>query len=210
MNNNEYIILDFETTGLSPDYARVIEVGAIVVKGKKVINTVSQLMDPGQSIPYFITDITGITNSMVRGQPTPEAFMPTLHKFIGNRPILAHNASFDKKFLLAEMDNIGKNIENTFLCTLKLARRLILAPDYKLTTLISYLKLKIAKGHQAHRALHDVMATFELWLYIKQQVLARLVDLDVEPDLRFLTRLEKLPKNQIETLFAQIGSSRIK
>ena len=71
-NANEYVILDFETTGSSPEYSRVIEVGAVVVKDGKVINTVSQLMEPGHSIPHFITYITGITNGMVRGKPTPE------------------------------------------------------------------------------------------------------------------------------------------
>jgi len=202
-NSNEFVILDFETTGLSPEYARVIEVGAVIVRDAKVIDTVSQLMYPGHSIPYFITDMTGITNQMVRGKPTPEKFMPTLHKFIGNRPILAHNASFDKKFLLSEMSNIGKKIENSFLCTLKLARRLILAPNYKLTTLTSHLKLKVSNSHQAHRALSDVMATLQVWLYIKKQVSERM---EKEPDFNFFMKLEKHPKNKITKLFEQVAS----
>lgn len=197
---NEFVILDFETTGLSPEYARVIEVGAVIIKGMEVIDTVSQLMHPGCSIPYFITNITGITNQMVRGQPTPEKFMPTLHQFIGNRPILAHNAIFDMKFLIAEMNNIGKKIDNPFLCTLKLARRLITSPDYKLTTLTSHLKLQVAKNHQSHRALHDVMATFQLWLHIKKLVTDRTIH---EPDFNFYTKLEQQPKNTISKLFKQ-------
>ena len=145
---DELVILDFETTGLSPNYARVIEVGAIIISGEKIVDKLSQLMYPGCSIPYFITGITGITNQMVKGQPSPEKFMPTLKKFIGARPILAHNASFDQKFLISEMENIGNRIDNKFLCTLKLARRLILdAPDYKLTTLTSHLKIKPLKEH---------------------------------------------------------------
>ncbi|HRA42556.1 MAG TPA: 3'-5' exonuclease, partial [Gammaproteobacteria bacterium] len=78
---DELVILDFETTGLSPNYARVIEVGAIIISGEKIVDKLSQLMYPGCSIPYFITDITGITNQMVKGQPSPEKFMPTLKKF---------------------------------------------------------------------------------------------------------------------------------
>lgn len=198
---DEFVILDFETTGLSPSYARVIEVGAVLVKGTKIIDTMSQLMHPGCSIPYFITDITGITNQMVRGKPTPEAFMPMLHTFIKDRPILAHNATFDMKFLIAEMQNIGKKIDNPFLCTLKLARRLITSPDYKLTTLTSHLKLKIAKNHQSHRALDDVMATFHLWLHIQKLVSDRA---DCKPDFSFYTKLEKHPKNKISKLFEQL------
>src|SRR5947207_1516572 len=118
----EVVILDFETTGLSPSYARVIEVRAIIVQGTKIVAQISQLMHPGSPVPYFITRITGITNQMLKGQPTPEAFMPKLKSFIGPRPILAHNASFDQSFLIAEMENAGITMDNTFLCTLKLAR----------------------------------------------------------------------------------------
>lgn len=134
---DELVILDFETTGLSPMYARVIEVGAVIIRGSEIVDSLSQLMHPGHSIPYFITDITGITNQMVKGMPAPERFMPKLKKFIDDRPILAHNASFDQKFLMSEMENIGKHIDNEFLCTLKLARRLILdAPDLQINNLM--------------------------------------------------------------------------
>jgi DNA polymerase-3 subunit epsilon len=190
---DELIILDFETTGLSPSYARVIEVAAIIVRGTEVVDRISQLMYPGFSIPYFITNITGITNQMVRGQPTPEKFMPQLKKFIGARPILAHNASFDQKFLVSEMENIGKRIDNKFLCTLKLARRLILdAPDYKLTTLTSHLKIKTPKEHKAHRALSDVMATLGVWLHMKKYVANHLKS---TPDFNFFEKLINESKN---------------
>lgn len=192
---DELVILDFETTGLSPIDARIIEVGAIVIRGTEIVDKLSQLMYPGCSIPYFITDITGITNQMLKGKPTPEKFMPKLKKFIGNRPILAHNASFDQKFLVSEMENIGKSVDNKFLCTLKLARRLILnAPDYKLTTLTSHLKIKIPKDHKAHRALNDVMATFGVWLYMKKYVSDYI---KTSPDLNFFVKLMRQPKSNI-------------
>lgn len=189
----ELVIIDFETTGLSPDYSRVIEVGAVIISGTKVVDKLSQLMYPGYSIPYFITEITGITNEMVKGKPSPEKFMPTLKNFIGARPILAHNASFDQKFLISEMENIGNRIDNKFLCTLKLARRLILdAPDYKLTTLISHLKVENLREHKAHRALNDVMATLEVWLYIKKYVTNYI---KVSPDFKLFEKLMKQPRH---------------
>lgn len=195
---DELVILDFETTGLSPDYARVIEVGAVIVKGTEVVDTLSQLMHPGCPIPYFITNITGITNQMVKGKPSPEAFMPKLKAFIGERPILAHNASFDQRFLVSEMENIGESMHNKFLCTLALARRLILdAPDYKLTTLTHHLKIKIPTGHQAHRALDDVMVTFGLWLHLKEYVSDYIQG---SPDLHFFEKIMKEPKNTVSKL----------
>lgn len=193
----ECVILDFETTGLSPAYARVIEVGAIIVKDSEVVDSLSQLLYPGCSIPYFITDITGITNQMVKGKPTPEAFMPKLKKFIGDRVILSHNASFDQKFLIAEMENSDIEINNLFLCTLKLARRLIQnSPDYKLGTLASHLKIKMPKTHQAHRALDDVMMTLQIWLHLRKQV----QPLHAQPDWDFFRKLEGLSKAKVATL----------
>lgn len=192
---DELVILDFETTGLSPDYARVIEVGAILVKNSKIVAKVAQLMNPGIPIPYFITGITGITNSMVKGMPSPEEVMPKLKKFIGNKAIIAHNASFDQKFLIAEMDNIGKEIDNQFLCTMKLSRKLIPdAPNHKLTTLTSHLKLNIPKEQKAHRALNDVMSTFHLWMHMKKHVSQYL---HTTPDIDLFLKLAQQPKNKI-------------
>jgi DNA polymerase III epsilon subunit family exonuclease len=192
---DEFVILDFETTGLSPAYARIIEVGAIIVKGSKVVDKLSHLMDPGSAIPYFITDITGITNQMVRGQPTPEQVMPKLKKFIGERTIVSHNALFDQKFLISEMDNIGAEIDNNFLCTLKLARRLIpSARDYKLTTLASHLKLSFPKEHKAHRALNDVMMTLQIWLHMEKYLTETI---RAKPDFELLSKLCSQPKSKI-------------
>jgi len=198
---DELVILDFETTGLSPTYARVIEVGAILVKNEAIVGKLSQLMDPGCFIPYFITDITGITNQMIRGKPSPEKFMPELKQFIGNRPILAHNASFDEKFLVSEMENIGKQIDNKFLCTLKLSRRLIPdSPNYKLSTLTSHLKVKLSKEHKAHRALNDVMSTFHVWMYLKEYVSK---SINSSPCFELLSKLERQPKNKITDFLAK-------
>ncbi len=193
---NDFVILDFETTGLSPEYARIIEVGAVVVQNNKIVGKLSQLMDPGCYIPDFITEITGITPQMVRGQPTPEKTMLRLKKFIGNKPILAHNASFDQKFLISEMQNVGVQIRNKFLCTLKLSRRLInTSPDYKLSTLVSHLKIKLPKQHKAHRALDDVRSTFHLWCHLKKQVSNHI---NSEPSFELMRKIEQCPKDKIK------------
>jgi DNA polymerase-3 subunit epsilon len=194
---DELIILDFETTGLSPNFARIIEVGAVLVKGNKVIDQITQLLHPGSSIPFFISELTGITNQMLKGKPTPESFMPTLHSFIGKRPILAHNALFDQKFLISEMHRIGIEICNPFLCTLKLARRLIHdVPNYKLTTLTEHLKFKTHKAHKAHRALDDVLVTVDLWLHM-HNIVSKYIN--THPELNIFFHLENLAKHKIKT-----------
>lgn len=198
----ELVILDFETTGLSPSYARIIEVGAVLVRQSKIVKSFSQLMHPGCAIPYFITQITGITNKMVKDMPSPEEIMPKLKEFIGERLILAHNATFDKSFFYAEMENAGVKTANPFLCTMKLARRIILdPPNYKLNTLISHLKVKLPKEHQAHRALHDVVSTFYLWGHLKKRINK---NKDRTMDLDFLKKLESMPKSKVE-LFLDIN-----
>jgi DNA polymerase-3 subunit epsilon len=204
----ELVILDFETTGLSPSYARIIEVAAIVVRDQEIIGEFSQLMHPGCTIPFFITEITGITNQMLKGQPTPEDTMPKLKKFIANRPIFAHNAPFDQKFLVSEMENVGKKIDNKFLCTLKLSRRLIPnSPDFKLTTLISHLKIKMPKEHKAHRALSDVMSTYHVWMHMKNFVSE---SINKMPDIELFQAIERQPKNKIPHFLAKHSLMNLK
>ena len=84
------------------------------------------------------------------------------------------------------------------LCTLKLARRLLQAPDYKLTTLVKHLNLKVAKTNKAHRALDDVMSTLQLWLYMHQNLIQRT---GKTPDLDLFFKLEKKTKAQVAMQF---------
>jgi DNA polymerase-3 subunit epsilon len=94
--------------------------------------------------------------------------MSDLYKFIGTRPIICHNATFDSKFLIKEMSRIDKVIWNKFFCTLKLSRRLLLsAGSYKLSKLKIYIDYQSTSSHKDHRALSDVLVTVALWyIYI--------------------------------------------
>jgi DNA polymerase-3 subunit epsilon len=164
----EVVVLDFETTGLSPDYARIIEVGAAVFCNGEVRETFEELMDPGIFLPSCITELTGISRAMLRGKPRPEAVMPRLRDFIGNRVVVAHNASFDGKFLNAEMSRAGLSFASPLLCTLLLARRLLPGlPSYKLEILARHLDID---SDCFHRALDDVIVTGNLWHRLCQTV----------------------------------------
>lgn len=197
---DEVVILDFETTGLSADYDRIIEVGAVIVKDQKVTARFSELMNPGRRIPYFITDLTGITNTMLMGKPKPEDVMPKLKDFLGNRVILAHNAAFDRKFLHSEMARAHLQASNHFLCTLLLSRRLIPeAANYKLGTLAEHLHIKIGR---AHRALDDVEATAQLWDHLHETVRVSTGIHQLGSDV--FEMISKRPKHSIPQFFRSI------
>jgi len=178
MNNvvstcNEVIVLDFETTGLSAEYDRVIEVGAILVRNHKIIDEFVELMNPDFLVSSFITSLTGITNAMLKGKPTPESVMPRLINFIEDRPIVAHNATFDKRFLMAELGRAKLSIENPFLCTMRLAKKLIPdATSYKLADIARYIGIRV-DSKSSHRALGDVKVTAKLWKHLHDDVVNR-------------------------------------
>tara|TARA_R110002110_G_scaffold415856_3_gene658497 strand:+ start:77032 stop:77685 length:654 start_codon:yes stop_codon:yes gene_type:complete len=201
---DEVVILDFETTGLSAQYERVIEVGAALVKGNQVTETFSQLCYPGTSISPCITELTGITNSMLKGQPKPEIVMSKLHEFIDRRPILAHNASFDRQFLFAEMGRSKLEVPNSILCTLLLSRRIILdVTNHKLVTLKQYIKFNSKKTHQDHRALDDVKVTAALWVFLRKEIEKSIGSNNLDVDI--FQNICKVPKSQVQTKLKNIA-----
>ena len=164
----EFAVIDFETTGLSAGYDRIIEVAVAILRDGEVVDSYAQLMHPGRRIPSFITDLTGISDAMVEGKPKPEAVMPELKRFLGHRACVAHNASFDAGFFHAEMSRSSLSHERTFLCTMKLSRRLVHdSPSHKLGVLARHLSLSVPAGVKAHRALGDVLTTAALWNHLR-------------------------------------------
>jgi DNA polymerase III subunit epsilon len=93
------VVIDFETTGLSPEHgARATEIAAVLVRNGQVVDRYQSLMNAGQRIPPFIQSLTGITNSMIRAAPPAAQVMAEVADFVGDYPLVAHNASFDRKF----------------------------------------------------------------------------------------------------------------
>ena len=155
------VITDTETTGLSPVRNRLIEIGAIqIIDGKEPISF-SQLIDPGESIPYRITRLTGITSSMVVGCPHASEVIPAFEQFLGHGILVAHNLRFDLGFLNAERERLGLGpLQNQGLCTVRLARRLL--PGLRSKSLGSLAKFFRIASHGRHRALRDVEITQEV------------------------------------------------
>jgi len=190
-------IIDFETTGLSPAMGdRATEVAVVIVDNCKIADQFQSLMNAGVSVPPFIESLTGISNAMIRKAPPVAKVMNELAKFVGNVPLVAHNASFDCKFLDAEWSRISQLRQQEFACSMLLARRFYPAsPNHKLGTLVSYLGLPSAARH--HRALADAEMTAHLWIKmisdIKQKYGMRVVPHDL------LCTLQRMPKTQINS-----------
>lgn len=167
---NSFIVLDFETTGLSPNMgARTTEVAAVLVENGRMTDRFQSLMNPGVRIPGFIQDLTGITNAMISKAPNNAKVMKDLSKFIGKTPLVAHNASFDKKFLDAELDLVGLKADQHMACSLLVARRVYqTAPNHRLGTLVKY--KNIETDGIFHRALADAEMTARLWLCMKADI----------------------------------------
>jgi DNA polymerase III subunit epsilon len=194
-------VIDFETTGMRAGQDRIIEVAAAIVDDGVVVATFAELMNPGFRIPAFITSLTGISNAMVRGAPPPEAVMPRLRAFLGDRPCLAHHAAFDQRFFTAEMERAQELHPRQFLCSVLLARRLVPdAPSHRLGALATHLDLTWPSGMQAHRALADVLVTAALWRHLLRVVTARLGG--HPPDLALLSTLMRQPKAKVAAFLA--------
>jgi DNA polymerase-3 subunit epsilon len=202
----ELVVLDFETTGLQPARDRTIEVAATLMVDHQPVDTFCRLMHPGFALPSFITSLTGITDQMLRGQPRPEEVMPGLQKFVRGLPIVAHNASFDRAFLHAELARAGLRAESEFLCTMRLARRLAPGlPSYRLDALVDALQVRAPSARQFHRSLADVNHTVAIW----QNLHARFTEhtgLDA-PTVAVLATLMRKPKKQVPKYLASLQAA---
>ena len=158
-----FVVVDLETTGVTPDGAGITEIGAVKVRGGEVVGEFATLVDPGVPIPPQIVALTGITPAMVRSAPRIEQVLPTFLEFVSGAVLVAHNAGFDVSFLKAACQTHGYEWPKpTVVCTLKLARRVLGRQEtrgHRLSTLAS---LFGARSTPKHRALDDAKATVDV------------------------------------------------
>ena len=165
----EIAVLDFETTGLSPGQDRPTEIAIALVREGVVIDRFQSLMNPGRWIPSDVAHLTGITNDLVADAPPVHRVMREAARFVSGRPLVAHNAAFDRGFWTSELQRLGLDPTAEFACTMLLARRLYPdAPNHRLGTLAGHLGLR-GTG-RAHRALADVLMTVQLWQRIRRDI----------------------------------------
>ncbi len=160
----EYVCIDIETTGLQLHYDRIIEIGALRIENNKITGIFQEYVNPRRSWLFKpgVTQINGISEATVRNADTIDKVLPRFMAFVGDSVVIAHNAKFDLDFINAELyDNYAaKSFSNKYIDTLEVSRICFpKAPNHKLSTLVSYLKLS---AKNAHNSVDDCKCVYEL------------------------------------------------
>ncbi|MGN0482809.1 MAG: exonuclease domain-containing protein [Lachnospiraceae bacterium] len=177
---DSFTVIDIETTGLSPRFNEIIEISAIKIQNKNILDKFSSLVKPAPSadglfVDEFITDLTGITNEMLASAPDPLPVLEKFLSFIGNDILVGHNVNFDINFLYDYCEKfLSKPLINDFVDTMRISR--ILHPefsDHTLSTLCSFYSIK---NSNAHRSLSDCIATAECYNFLLTDAVDRYGD----------------------------------
>ncbi|MCI5601028.1 MAG: helicase C-terminal domain-containing protein [Hallerella porci] len=168
MKPNVYVAFDLETTGLDFEHDEIIEVALERFENGEPKESKDFLIKPKQNLRPFIASLTGISDADLADAPDFATVAGQIRQFIGDYPLVAHNAQFDSKFLRSTFAKVGISIEeNPVLDTLALSRIAYRSvPNHKLETLVSYLNIK---RERAHRALPDADACGKLfWMALAE------------------------------------------
>ena len=194
--------VDLETTGTSATQDSITEIGIVLVDDDGVREW-NQLLHPEMRIPLFIEQMTGISNAMLKGQPPCETVMSEFAEFIAGYNIVAHNASFDRRFLDAELKRAHRAYEGSCCCSLLVSRRIYQdSPNHRLQTLVSH--AGIPETGKFHRALADAEMTAHLWMSMIGRIRRQYGITEVFFDqLSELSRIDKLYTHRYLTLLAK-------
>ncbi|NWK68732.1 3'-5' exonuclease [Bacillus paramycoides] len=149
----DYVVIDFETTGFNPYNDKIIQVAAVKYRNHELIDQFVSYVNPERPIPSRITSLTGITNYRVSDAPTIEEVLPLFLAFLDTNIIVAHNASFDMRFLKSNVNMLGlPEPKNNVIDTVFLAKKYMKhAPNHKLETLKRMLGIRLS----SHNAFDD-------------------------------------------------------
>lgn len=199
-------ILDFETTGLSPNMGdRATEIAIILLRDGQVVDRYQSLMNAGRRIPSDVVALTGITNDMIASAPPVSKVMKEAAAFVGSHPVVAHNAGFDKRFWDAELGLLGMSVDHSFACTMLVSRRIYPhAQNHRLSSLAEMLRLP--KSGRAHRAMVDAEMASHLWCRLQADI-AQTYGLDLI-DHALMARLQKTSKAKVATFLGSFAAKR--
>jgi DNA polymerase-3 subunit epsilon len=173
--NTTFIVCDVETTGMSAVHNRITEIALIKIKDEEIVDTYTTLINPGQHIPYGITQLTGISNEDVFDKPSFSEISDKVLKFINDKNaeeiiFTGHNVNFDFSFLSESFKRLDKPVYINYktLCTCKLARRLLRSLKSKsLGNVAEHLGIKIRKKHRAY---DDTLATAKILIHFLREL----------------------------------------
>lgn len=178
------VVVDTETTGIRASDDRVIEIGAVWIRDGVIGDRFETLVNPGVSVPWRITRLTGISTRDLVGAPGPAEAWSRFLEFAGDAPLVAHHARFDRGFVEAELRRLGMEPPvRDWLCTVKLSRRLLPGlPSHGLDSVARFLAVPVGTRH---RALADAEITAGVLLELADRASERGVD-----DMRGLVALQ--------------------
>ena len=194
-----YCVLDLETTGFSAISEKITEIGIMKYKNGEVIDSFSEFVNPEKHIPERVTEVTNITDDMVKDAPTIKEMFPKILEFLGDPKdtvIVAHNANFDVGFLKQNAAFLGYDFDYTYLDTLSLAKDLF--PDYKKYKLGKIAENLGIKVEVAHRALDDVDTTVKVFRVMMDMLKERGVK--TVDDIDLLAKDEEAKKEEYKKL----------
>ena len=192
-----FVVVDVETTGLAAGPNSLIEIGAVALRGHTVVDEYHSMVNPGGPVPAHITSITGIRTEDVIQAPGAAEVMPAFQEFLGEAVFVAHSASFDLKHINAALAGGGfPNLSNDTLCTLRLARRVLIGlPSKALGALIQFYGLTV---DGRHRALSDARATAHVLCRLLQRLESAHELVELDELLRFQRRRIRKAGNHLE------------
>ena len=160
--DDTYVVFDLETTGFSSKNDKIIEIGAVKIKGGSIVDRFSEFVNPEMRIPYNITELTSITDEMVENAETIEKILPKFLEFCKDSVIVAHNAGFDVGFIKKNARDIGEEFDYPVLDTVPLSRYLY--PELKKVKLNIVAKHLGVSLENHHRAVDDAKCTGDILL----------------------------------------------
>jgi len=165
LTSTRFVVLDVETTGLSPRVGhRIIEIGAVCLENGVETCAFHSLINCGCKIPPAAQRVHGICDAMLCDQPPPSMVYPQFHQFIEGAMLVAHNARFDLAFLRHEFDKQRLPLNNGIRCTLEMSRRCL--PEllnHRLQTVARHLIGSLPLHGRLHRALDDARLAARVW-----------------------------------------------
>lgn len=194
-----YISFDLETTGLNEEKDYIIEIGAVKVKDGKVIDRFARFLKPPVSISSTITNLTGITNEMVKNAGDTKETIKDFITFCDGYVLLGHNIQFDYKFMKTYAVHYGFSFEKEGIDTLKIARKVHKDLESKsLENLCSYYHIINAS---AHRAYHDALATAKIYHMLAHDFEEKFPTLFTPAPLCYKPKkVQKITKKQLDYL----------
>ena len=219
ISDEEFVVFDIETLGLNSHTNEIIEIGAVKIKGGRVTDRYSQLINPGRPIPYHISEITSITDDQVADKPKIDQVIGEFVKFVGDAVLVAHNAPFDMGFIKRDVKKyLNIDYKCSVIDTLQMARDLF--PDLKrfgLGDLNKALGLSLEKHH---RAVDDSQATANMFIIFLDKYKEKGIEYVKDINTAFEVNVKKqalknvmvLVKNQVglKNIYKLVSESHIK